>query len=528
MDKQQEIMESAIKEEIDFIAYVDMETGVLRTIVTNAQSCVLPPECADYQEINNTCIPRYIHPEDRERCKEEFLLSSIREKLSEKERLEVSYRLLCGGEYRRKTMSFYYYNEKKDTLVLVRHDVTESFAEEMELREKLYEAMQEAKQADRSKSEFLERMSHEIRTPMNSIIGLSYLSRENIKNEKQVLENLDKIEKSAQFLRTLIDDILNLSLLESGRVADNKEVIAFTPFLEELCRDISRKAEEKQIHFSMQARGDFEKEYLFDGEKLREALFGILENAVKYTLPEGRIDFIVELLMESEKNATFRFEVHDTGIGMDEKFLPRAFDAFEQEGDGDMTLYGGTGLGLTISKNIIEFMGGRIDAYSEKGKGSTFVATVALEKAFRSGRSRKRYEKSGGITYDFTGKRILLVEDNEINIEITKNILLHKNFAVDVAWNGKEALECFLGHEAGYYDAILMDIRMPVMDGLAATRKIRQSGRPDSGKIPIIAMTANVFEEDVKKSFEAGMNAHLSKPVDIRQMYELLDEVIFE
>ena len=520
MDKQQKIMERAIKEEMDFIAYVDMETGVLRTIVTNAQSCVLPPECGDYQEINDTYIPQYIHPEDRERCKSEFLLSNIREKLSEKERVEVSYRLLCGGEYRRKTMSFYYYNEKKDTLVLVRHDVTESFVAELELREKIY-------RADRSKSEFLERMSHEIRTPMNSIIGLSYLSRENIKNEKQVLENLDKIEKSAQFLRSLIDDILNLSLLESGRVADNKEVTAFTPFLEELCRDISRRTAEKQIHFSMQARGDFEKEYLFDGGKLREALFGILENAVKYTLPEGRIDFIVELLMETGKNATFRFEVHDTGIGMDEKFLPHAFDAFEQEGDADMTLYGGTGLGLAISKNIIEFMGGRIDAYSEKGKGSTFVATVTLEKAFRSGRSRMRYEKSGGLTYDFTGKRILLVEDNEINIEITENILLHKNFAVDLAWNGEEALECFLRHEAGYYDAILMDIRMPVMDGLTATRRIRQSGRPDSGKIPIIAMTANVFEEDVKKSFEAGMNAHLSKPVDIRQMYALLDEVIF-
>ena len=186
MDKQQEIMERAIKEEMDFIAYVDMETGVLRTIVTNAQSCVLPPECGDYQEINDTYIPQYIHPEDRDRCKSEFLLSNIREKLSEKERVEVSYRLLCGGEYRRKTMSFYYYNEKKDTLVLVRHDVTESFVAELELREKIY-------RADRSKSEFLERMSHEIRTPMNSIIGLSYLSRENIKNEKQVLENLDKI-----------------------------------------------------------------------------------------------------------------------------------------------------------------------------------------------------------------------------------------------------------------------------------------------------------------------------------------------
>ena len=177
----------------------------------------------------------------------------------------------------------------------------------------------------------------------------------------------------------------------------------------------------------------------------------------------------------------------------------------------------------TISKNIIDFMGGKIDVYSEKGKGSAFVVTVPLKTAKED---RRRTERTTYQEYDFSGKRVLLVEDNEINIEITRNILIHKNFMVDIAENGKAGVEQFLKHEPGYYDVILMDIRMPVMDGLAATRCIRESDHADSKTVPIVAMTANVFEEDVKKSFDAGMNAHLSKPVDIKQMYAVLDELV--
>ena len=208
---------------------------------------------------------------------------------------------------------------------------------------------------------------------------------------------------------------------------------------------------------------------------------------------------------------------------MEQNFLPHIFDAFAQEDDRNTTLSGGTGLGLTISKNIIDFMGGKIDVYSEKGKGSAFVVTVPLKTAKADSR---RTERTTYQEYDFAGKRVLLVEDNEINIEITRNILIHKNFMVDIAENGKASVDHFLKHEPGYYDVILMDIRMPVMDGLAATRCIRESDHSDSKTVPIVAMTANVFEEDVKKSFDAGMNAHLSKPVDIKQMYAVLDELV--
>lgn len=273
----------------------------------------------------------------------------------------------------------------------------------------------------------------------------------------------------------------------------------------------------------MQRRGSFADKYLFDREKLNEALSSILENAVKYTPPEGRVIFIIELFNREEQETIFRFEIRDNGIGMERSFLPHIFDAFAQEDNRNTTLSGGTGLGLTISKNIIDFMGGKIDVYSEKGNGTAFVVTVPLKTAKED---RRRTERTIYQEYDFSGKRALLVEDNEINIEITRNILIHKNFMVDIAENGKEGVELFLKNEPGYYDVILMDIRMPVMDGLAATRCIRESDHPDSRTVPIVAMTANVFEEDVKKSFDAGMNAHLSKPVDIKQMYAVLDELV--
>ena len=182
---------------------------------------------------------------------------------------------------------------------------------------------------------------------------------------------------------------------------------------------------------------------------------------------------------------------------------------------------------MSIARNIIEFMGGKIDVYSEKGKGSTFVVTVTLQKVADYEMSLRKQSKLENLDYDFSGKRALLVEDNEVNIEITRNILKHKNLEVEVAVNGEEGVNAFLMHEPGYYDVILMDIRMPVMDGLTATKKIRNAEREDAKKIPIIAMTANVFEEDVRKSFEAGMDAHLSKPVDIKQMYFVLDGMIY-
>ena len=526
-EKEMEILEDVVRAEIDFITYVDVNTRVTRTIITDEQTDVTPPAEGDYDETNREAIPVFVHPEDREYCEKQLAIPFIQQELEKKDHMVVSYRLLCGECYRRKELSISYYKGDRNTLVLVRRDVTDSYEEEQKQKERLYYALMDARRANQEKNEFLERMSHEIRTPMNSIIGLSYLTSENVDNEKQVLENLTKINVSAHFLLSFINDILNLSQIESGNVALIQEDVNLDDFFEELSTGIGKKAENKEIHFAMEKRSDFGQKYSFDAEKLRKALYNILENAVKFTQPEGKVDFIIEKTQETDSVSTLRIEIRDNGIGIDEGFLPYIFDPFEQEGNRNTTLNGGTGLGLAIARNIIEFMDGRIDAYSEKGKGSTFVVTITLAKAADDEQSAHKRNKSDNMDYDFTGKRALLVEDNEINIEITKNILLHKNLEVEVALDGEEGVNCYLGHEPGYYDVILMDIRMPVMDGLTATKQIRASGRADSLQIPIVAMTANVFEEDVRKSFEAGMDAHLSKPFDIKQMYFVLDSMIY-
>lgn len=524
--KEQEILENVLKAELDFITYVDVDTKEFRVILMNEETDVTPPDGGDFDQINAETIPVYVHKEDQEYCKQQLEIPYIQSELETKDHMVVTYRLLCGEHYRRKELSISYHNGDKNTLVFVRRDVTDSYEEEQKQKERLYYALMDARHANQEKNEFLERMSHEIRTPMNSIIGLSYLTSEHADNEKQVLENLTKINVSAHFLLSFINDILNLSQIESGNVALIQEDTDLNVFLDEIINAISKKAENKEIRFTAEKRANFNQKYCFDASKLRKALMNILENAVKFTQTEGKVDFIVEKTQDTDTESVLRFEIRDNGVGIEEDFLPYIFDPFEQEGNRNTTLNGGTGLGLAIARNIVEFMDGRIDVYSEKGKGATFVVTILLEKVADDEERARKQSKSERMDYDFTGKRALLVEDNEINIEITKNILLHKNLEVEVAMNGEEGVARYLENDEGYYDVILMDIRMPVMDGLTATKQIRCSGRKDSLQIPIIAMTANVFEEDVRKSFEAGMDAHLSKPLDIKQMYFVLDSMI--
>lgn len=533
--RQHEIMQDVIREQLDYMMYFRLDTGEVQVIVSNdtagvlpsLKKCVLDSGSSASVIVAEDYIMQYVHPGDQAYYRQQLSIDNILRELEQKKQLVSGFRLLVGERYRRKEVQISC-GRDADTIVLSRRDVTERYEEERKQKEKIYRALMDARHANQEKGDFLTRMSHEIRTPMNSIIGLVYLTKENADNRRQVQENLDKIEMSAHFLLSFVDDILNLSQIESGNVALNQEDTDIRQFLEKLGNTTEALAREKGIAFSMRTRGDFEEEYCFDAEKLEKALSNILSNAVKFTSPGGKVDFIVELVATEEERAVFRFEVRDNGIGMDEKFLKHVFEPFEQEDNGSTTISGGTGLGLAISKNIIDFMDGRIDVYSEKGFGSSFVVTVSLERVEDCEASLRKQNKSKNLDYDFSGKRVLLVEDNDINIEITRNLLLHKNFAVEVATNGREGVDMFLEHEPGYYDVILMDIRMPVMDGLTAAQKIRESRHGDSDRIPIVAMTANVFEEDVRKSFEAGMDAHLNKPVDVKQMYSLLDGILFE
>lgn len=392
----------------------------------------------------------------------------------------------------------------------------------------LKQALEAAEKANHKKNDFLSRMSHEIRTPLNAIIGLSYLSKENETMPAKVYENLDKIEQSAHFLLSFVNDILSLSDLETGKIALELDAVENEVFMAELQERIRKLTDAKQIHFTFSILNEMEKHYVFDSRKLRKAIMHVVESAVKSTPTGGTIAFEAEVLAQDDETATLQFTISDNGLGIEEALLPVVFEPFEHIYGESRTLYNGSGLELAITKSIVDLMNGTIDVQSKKGEGTTFTITVAVKLERRS-RIRPKEDGTKAVSYDFTGKRALVVEDSDINIEIAKNILLHKNFEVEVALNGEEALHAFESHEAGYYDVILMDIRMPVMDGLEATKAIRSmEGRPDGSSIPIVAMTANAFEEDVKKSLEAGMNGHLSKPIDIKKMYALLDMLLNE
>lgn len=392
-------------------------------------------------------------------------------------------------------------------------------------REALSAALDEARQINRQKSEFLARMSHGIRTPMNAIIGLTYLSKETPDVPQKVMENLDKIDMSAHFLLDFINDILNLSQLESGSIAFDKKRVDMNEFLSEINKEVAQAAGKKKLIYVPSVQGELDKEYMFDADMLKHALMNVLRNAVKFTPAEGNVIFVTELENQTTDVVNLRFEITDNGIGMEKDFQSRAFEAFEQEKGENTTISGGNGLGLTIARNIIEQMKGSVELESEKGQGTTVVIKVSLERV--QGESRANAGKENAADYDFTGKRALIVEDNEINIEIAKNILAYKNFETEVVMNGEDCLEAFSSHEPGYYDVILMDIIMPVMDGLTTTRLLRNLERADSKTIPVIAMTANAFEADLKKSMDAGMNGYLSKPIDIKKMYALLQEVLY-
>ena len=370
-------------------------------------------------------------------------------------------------------------------------------------------------------------MSHEIRTPMNAIIGLNKIAMEDPTVSETVREHLMKVDGSAQHLLNIINDILDMSRIESGRIAIKNEEFPFAKEIEQVNSMISSQCKEKGLNYEFRIDGKTDDYYVGDGMRIRQIVINLLGNAVKFTPAGGTVSFVIEEGLRSDGKAELRFTVSDTGIGMSEEFLPYLFDAFSQEDSSSTNIYGSSGLGMAITKRMVELMGGSIDVESVKGKGSAFTVTLTLGVSDRRDSAADRSaEASEENTAGLGGRRILLAEDVVINAEIIKMVLTQAEINVDHAENGRIATEMFRDHDEWYYDAILMDMRMPEMDGLEATRTIRAMDRADAAKIPIIALTANAFEEDVQRSMEAGLNAHLSKPVEPEILFRTLGDLI--
>lgn len=376
----------------------------------------------------------------------------------------------------------------------------------------------------RAKTDFLSRMSHEIRTPMNAISGMTTIAKRVLDDRERLADCLEKIESANAYLLNLINDILDMSRIESGKLELSLEPMDLLQQLANLESMFRVQAEEKQLALRVENNYTDRRLLMADSLRLNQVLVNIIGNAIKFT-NRGSVTLRVEAL-ETSPRALLRFSVRDTGIGIEESARARIFNAFEQAEASTAARHGGTGLGLAISSRLVQMMGGVLEVDSEVGEGSVFYFTVAFEYAGEASLKPQPCKEAKAALPDFQGKRILLAEDNELNQEIARTILEMQGFRVVCAANGKEALERFSGSGGQPFDAILMDIRMPVMDGLEATRRIRTAGRPDSRTVPIIALTANAFDEDTRKSMASGMNGHLSKPIQVEQLLELLGRCI--
>ncbi|MBR2528691.1 MAG: response regulator [Blautia sp.] len=540
-------------------------------------------------------------------------------------------------------------------------EIDAEMRESMARNEVLAEALAEAEEANKAKTSFLSSMSHEIRTPMNAIIGLDNLALHDETLSGQTRDYLEKIGGSARHLLELINDILDMSRIESGRIVLQKEEFSFGDMLEQINTMVMSQCSEKGLTYECRLLNHIDNYYIGDDMKLKEVLINILSNAIKFTDAPGSVAMTIERTAVFEDQSTLRFRIKDTGIGIDKEYIPRIFEAFSQEDGSRKNKYGSTGLGMAITKRILDMMNGTISVESEKGVGSEFTVVITLRNCIHQGteqessvdhsrlrvlvvdddevaseHARMILDEAGiradtcdsgqealrmldlqqgkqepyqlilidrnlpetdsfqtvqrirehcsrestvviltayswddiqdqarlagvdgflakplfasGVVLEFerlarrnnlslfkekkrvdlAGRRILLAEDIEINADIMMDILEMKEACTDHAENGKIALELFQDSPVGTYDAILMDVRMPQMDGLEATAAIRALNRPDAKKIPIIALTANAFDEDVQRSLQAGMNAHLSKPVEPDHLYQTLEELICE
>ena len=658
------LLEKVLAKQYDMITYlVDGQYGVVIGDAGRIQAgSIFPKEKnGNYNEYINSQVAPAIHGTDQE--KEELLdalrLERVEQGLSRKEPYEVNLACEVDGDIYYKNFAYYLVDKETQFYILLKTDTTELHKEQRKRNEQLQFALEEANQANIAKTAFLSSMSHEIRTPMNAIIGLDNLALKEKNLPAKTREQLEKIGGSARHLLGLINDILDMSRIESGRMVLKNEEFSFGTMLEQINIMINSQCQDRRLNYDCVIRGKVDERYIGDDMKLKQVLINILGNAVKFTPESGTVSFSVECTGAAEDKAMMQFIIKDTGIGMDEAYIPKIFEAFSQENGSKANAYGSSGLGMAITKNIVEMMGGDISVKSKKGVGSEFPVNVMLKTCAQDGgrqeeelrlremkvlvvdddasacehaklvlgeigiaadsslsgqealemiklhyARREAYDlilvdltmpEQNGIEVareirqeigdesalvilmayswddvvqealdagvdsfmakplfvsgvmeelrraiqkksqeqnkemhraDLTGKRILLAEDVMINAEIMTEILSMEEVQVDHAENGRMAVELFADRPENYYDAILMDIRMPVMDGLDATTRIRALERKDAKEIPIIAMTANAFDEDVEQSLQVGMNAHLSKPVEPERLFETLQLLI--
>lgn len=472
-------------------------------------------------------IERWVHPDDRKLVARASSPQYIRKRLSKGRMFHVNYRIIKDGkpEYLQLRVVNVGELDPVSRIVMGYRSVDDEIIHEMEQKDIMEDTLRRAKLANAAKNTFLANMSHDMRTPMNAIIGFNELAKKHM-SEKEKLENyLKKAEEAGEQLRVLINDVLEISRMESGDMRMEEVKCSLFDVVKEVRDFVVPEAEAKNITYFPDLSGIRHKYIYSDPQKLLHVLLKLTGNAVKYTEEGGWISLCVIEKKEASKDyACYQFVVEDNGIGINREFQNQIFEPFERQKNTTMSGVPGTGLGLAIAKNIVEMMGGTIEIESIEGKGSKFTVTLSL----RIQENQENKSKPEGWTQELKKRRLLLVEDNDFNMEIETELLSEAGFIVDTAVNGSIAVDKVRNSRPGDYEVILMDIQMPVMDGYQATKEIRSLKDRETAAIPIIALSANTFDEDRKKSMECGMNAHIAKPVDIELLSEIIEEMCRE
>ena len=469
-------------------------------------------ESYSFQKMADTYISTYVYEKDQKKMRYILSAEGIDKNLADSDEYNLSYQVLEHGE-------ICYYQVKiikapQNGQYIIGFQNIDSLMREEKRKQKLYEqALEESQKANVAKTNFLSRMSHDIRTPINGIVGMTHIMETESDNHERVMDSIQKVKMLSGQLELLINDVLEMSRIESGNISLSHEAFHLSEKLQEIIPAIQVMAEERGVilkgtHFDIT-------HFIVIGSPVhvQRIMMNILSNAIKYNRTGGTVEYWLSEVPMDDNHSKFMFKVQDTGIGMSQDFISRIYEPFSREQTTPDTTYTGTGLGMAITKELLERMGGSIVIESEQGMGTTVSIAIPFEIASEVPKSKTELPP-----ISLAGKRILLVEDNELNLEIAKYILQNEDVLVDEASNGQKAVEIFETCEPDCYDIILMDVMMPVMNGLDATRAIRNLSRPDARTVPIIAMTANAFEEDIEKCIGAGMNDHIAKPIDIKAM----------
>lgn len=519
------ILERIMSFDYDEIFTVDLRNGKMSLVAAGRSVIEEQPKESDYAQELQKLLLRVKSKQRAKRLEKKLSLENIVRKLETDKVYLTEVSLLSeNGKSRLKQLRFVYLQEELGILLFTIADIEEMVQAKKQKQKELEQALEAAKEASAAKGRFLANMSHEIRTPMNVIIGLSSIIKEEAANQDVVLENAERLEAFSKYLLSLLNDVLDMARVETGSTSLNKQEFSMEQYWKAVNTIGESQAKKAGVHYIFKQEAGMQKYYIGDEVRLQQILINLISNAIKFTPRDGSVTVYVKQLEQKKQRAKIQMQVIDTGIGISKEFLPKLFQVFSQEHDATTSSYGGSGLGLSIAKNFAKLMEGDITVDSTEGEGTTFTVTVWLE--VPEVLCKKDLKEKVIETEKLNGKRILLAEDHPVNTIVARRLLEKQKIEVIHAENGKKAVALFAESKENTFDAILMDVRMPVMDGIAAAKEIRALSRADAKKIPIIAMTANAFDEDKQQTYEAGMNAHLAKPIDPMKLYETLVEQI--